>query len=99
MVSASNSDAESTSLPLCAAFHVQSLRPQIPRSGIAGLKDEVGIGVWDVQSSPRLGHTGLCLMGTPEVGEGACKPAGGGPSRQGKGENTSRTQAFAAVDH
>lgn len=85
--------------PPCAAFHVQSLWPQIPRSTIAGLEDEVGMGVWDAKDNTRLGHTSLCLKGAPEVGEGTHKPAEGGPSGQGRGENASWALAFAAVGH
>lgn len=58
---------------------------QIPRSISAGLEDEVGIGIRPVDA--------------PEVGEGTRKPAEGGPSGQGRGENASWALAFAAVGH
>lgn len=80
-------------------LHVQSRCPQIPRSTTAGLEDEVGMGVWDVKDSTRLEHTSLSLMEAPEVREGTHKPAEGGPSRQGRGENASWALASAAVSH
>lgn len=57
-----------------------SVHPQIPRSRVAGLEDEVGMGVWDVKDNTRLGHTSLGLMGAPEVRKGTHKPAEGGSS-------------------
>lgn len=46
-----------------------------------------------------LGHASLCPVDAPEVGEGTRKPAEGGPSGQGRGENASWALASAALGH